>query len=175
MTNNKRSELLEAIRRVVDDFCQTGARFLNKDIVDTVIGRRPELFHALGAQLAREKLFDLTRRVMKSSVELSEAEAQLELGLDMEGGEMPKMIAVPLDPSHPLNSDCEWVPVLSATVADLDANLRMLDLEIEADQRRRRSVFALRQRVVAIVGENSDLTVAEAAALARQQGAEVLA
>jgi hypothetical protein len=168
MTSSKRSELMDAIRQAVAEFCQAGTRFLNKDVVDTVIGRRPELFHALGAQLAREKLFDLTRRVMKSSVELTEAEAQLELGLEMVGFEMPNMIAVPVDPSNPLNGDCQWVPVLSATVADLDANLRMLDLQIAADQRRRRSVFALRQRVVAIIGEESELTVAQAAALARE-------
>jgi hypothetical protein len=168
MASSKRSELMEAIRQAVAEFCQTGTRFLNKDVVDTVIGRRPELFHALGAQLAREKLFDLTRRVMKSSVELTEAEAQLELGLEMVGFEMPNMIAVPADPSNPLSGDCQWVPVLSATVADLDANLRMLDLQIAADQRRRRSVFALRQRVVAIIGEDSELTVAQAAALARE-------
>ena len=168
MASSKRSELMDAIRQAVAEFCQAGTRFLNKDVVDTVIGRRPELFHALGAQLAREKLFDLTRRVMKSSVELTEAEAQLELGLEMVGFEMPNMIAVPVDPSNPLHGDCQWVPVLSATVADLDANLRMLDLQIAADQRRRRSVFALRQRVVAIIGEDSELTVAQAAALARE-------
>lgn len=168
MASNKRTELMDAIRQTVADLCQAGARFLNKDVVDTVIGRHPELFNALGTQLAREKLFDLTRRVMKSSVELTEAEAQLELGLDFAGFEMPNMIAVPVDPSNPLSGDCEWVPVLSATTADLDANLRMLDLQIEADQRRRRSVFALRQRVVAIVGENSELTVAQAVAVARE-------
>jgi len=168
MAINKRSELMDAIRRTVAGLCQAGARFLNKDVVDAVIGRHPELFHSLGTQLAREKLFDLTRRVMKSSVDLTEAEAQLELGLDFAGFEMPNMIAVPVDPSNPLNGDCEWVPVLSATPADLDSNLRMLDLQIEADQRRRRSIFALRQRVVAIVGEHSELTVAQAAALARE-------
>jgi hypothetical protein len=167
MASNKRSELMDAIRQTVAGLCQT-ARFLNKDVVDAVIDRHSELFQALGSQLAREKLFDLTRRVMKSSVELTEAEAQLELGLDFAGFEMPNMIAVPVDPSNPLNGDCEWVPVLSATSADLDSNLRMLDLQIEADQRRRRSIFALRQRVVAIVGEHSELTVAQVASLARE-------
>lgn len=168
MASTKRTELMEAIRATVADLCQSGARFLNKDVVDTVIGRNPDLFNELGAQLAREKLFDLTRRVMKTSAELTETDAQLELGLDLAGFEMPNMIAVPVDSSNPLNGDCEWVPVLSATVTDLDANLRMLDLQIAADQRKRRSVFALRQRVVAVIGEGSDLTVAQAAALARE-------
>lgn len=168
MPSNKRTELMDAIRTTVADLCQGGARFLNKEVVDAVIDRHPALFETLGTKLAREKLFDLTRRVMKSSVELTEAEAQLELGLDLAGFEMPNMIAVPIDPANPMNGDCEWVPVLGATVADLDANLRMLDFQIEADQRRRRSVFALRQRVVAIVGEDFEITVAEAAALARE-------
>lgn len=168
MASTKRTELMDAIRATVADLCQAGARFLNKDVVDTVIGRNPDLFNQLGAQLAREKLFDLTRRVMKTSAELTETDAQLELGLDLAGFEMPNMIAVPVDSSNPLNGDCEWVPVLSATVADLDANLRMLDLQIAADQRKRRSVFALRQSVVAVIGEDAELTVAQAAAMARE-------
>ena len=53
-------------------------------------------------------------------------------------------------------------------IADLDANLRMLDSQIAADQRKRRNVFPRRQRVVAVVGENSGLTVAQAAAMARE-------
>lgn len=168
MASSKRTELMEAIRGTVADLCQSGARFLNKEVVDAVIDQHPELFMTLGTQLAREKLYDLTRRVMKTAVELTEAEAQLELGLNLAGFEMPNMIAVPVDAEKPLNGDCQWVPVLSATVADLDANLRMLDHQIQADQRKRRSVFALRQRVVTVIGEHSDLTVAEAAVLARE-------
>lgn len=105
---------------------------------------------------------------MKTAGEVSESEARLQLGLDFADFGMPKMIAVPVDAANPLHGDCEWVPVLSATVADLDANLRMLDLQIQADQRKRRNIFALRQRVVAIIGEDSPLTVAQAAALARE-------
>jgi hypothetical protein len=44
----------------------------------------------------------------------------------------------------------------------------MLDLQITADQQKRRDIALLRQRVVAIVGENSHLTVAQAAAMARE-------
>ena len=54
------------------------------------------------------------------------------------------------------------------TVADLDANLRMLDLQITADQQKRRNIALVRQRVVSVVGENSRLTVAQAAAMARE-------
>jgi hypothetical protein len=57
---------------------------------------------------------------------------------------------------------------MQATVADLDSNLRMLDVQIAADQRRRRHIAMLRQRVVAVVGEKTEFTVAEAAALARE-------
>jgi hypothetical protein len=60
------------------------------------------------------------------------------------------------------------VPTTEATVADLDANLRMLDLQITADQQKRRNIALLRQRVVSIIGENSSLTVAQAAATARE-------
>ncbi len=168
MQTTKRAELTEAIRRAVARFREMGRRFLNKDVVDAVIEANGPLFDELGRQLAREKLFDLTRRVMKSATEMTEADAQLELGLDIEGFEMPGMIAVPVDVEHPLNGDCEWVPTTEATVPDLDANLRMLDLQITADQHKRRNIALLRQRVVAIVGENSDLTVAQAAAMARE-------
>jgi hypothetical protein len=44
----------------------------------------------------------------------------------------------------------------------------MLDVQIAADQRRRRHIAMLRQRVVALVGEKTEFTVAEAAALARE-------
>jgi hypothetical protein len=81
---------------------------------------------------------------------------------------MPNLIAVPVDILNPLNGDCEWVPVMQATVADLDANLRMLDVQIAADQRRRQHIAMLRQRVVAVIGDTSDLTVSEAAAVARE-------
>jgi hypothetical protein len=168
MKASKRSELNEAIRETVADFCASGRRFLNRDIVDAVIEQYGDLFNELGRELAREKLFDLARRVMKTAAEVTEGDARVQLGLDLPEFDMPNMIAVPVDSSNPLNGDCEWVPVLSATVADLDANLRMLDLQIAADQRKRRSVFALRQRVVAVIGEASDLTVAEAVALARE-------
>ena len=168
MQATKRSELTEAIRRAVMLFCEAGRRFLNKDIVDTVIEANGSLFDELGSQLAREKLFDLTRRVMKSATEMTEAAAQLDLGLDVAGFEMPGMIAVPVDLEHPFNGDCEWVPTTEATVADLDANLRMLDLQITADQRKRRNISLLRQRVVALIGENSHLTVAQAAAVSRE-------
>jgi len=168
MQATKRSELTEAIRCAVTLFREAGRRFLNKDIVDAVIETNGSLFDELGSQLAREKLFDLTRRVMKSAAEVTEADAQLELGLDIAGFEMPGMIAVPIDLHHPLNGDCEWVPTTEATVADLDANLRMLDLQITADQHKRRNIALLRQRVVSIVGENSRLTVAQAAAMARE-------
>ncbi|MEJ5368057.1 MAG: hypothetical protein WHT08_07055 [Bryobacteraceae bacterium] len=168
MRASKRSELNEAIRETVAGFCAAGRRFLNRDIVDAVIEQYGDLFNELGRELAREKLFDLARRVMKTAAEVTEGDARVQLGLDLPEFDMPNMIAVPVDSSNPLNGDCEWVPVLSATVADLDANLRMLDLQIAADQRKRRSVFALRQRVVAVIGEASDLTVAEAVALARE-------
>lgn len=168
MQATKRSELTEAIRRAVAQFREMGRRFLNKDVVDAVIEANGPLFDELGRQLAREKLFDLTRRVMKSATEMTEADAQLELGLDIASFEMPGMIAVPVDLEHPLNGDCEWVPTTEATVADLDANLRMLDLQITADQHKRRNIALLRQRVVAVVGENSSLTVAQAAAMARE-------
>lgn len=168
MQATKRSEMTEAIRRAVSQFREAGRRFLNKDVVDAVIKANEPLFHELGQQLAREKLFDLTRRVMKSATEMTEADAQLELGLDIAGFEMPGMIAVPVELERPLNGDCEWVPTTEATVADLDANLRMLDLQITADQHKRRNIALLRQRVVAIVGENSSLTVAQAAAMARE-------
>lgn len=168
MTVNRRSELNDAIREVVAKFSAAGRRFLNRDIVEAVIDQHEELFSELGRQLAREKLFDLARRIMKTAGEVSESEARLQLGLDFADFGMPKMIAVPVDAANPLHGDCEWVPVLSATVADLDANLRMLDLQIQADQRKRRNIFALRQRVVAIIGEDSPLTVAQAAALARE-------
>jgi len=168
MKASKRSHLMEAIRSCVSDFRDAGRRFWNKDIVDTVIERNPLLLNELGQQLAREKVFDLTRRVMKTAIEMTEADAQLELGLKHDGFEMPGMIAVPVDADQPLNGECEWVPVTDATVVDLDANLRMLDLQIAADQRKRRNIFLLRQRVVAIIGEDSPLTVAQAAAMARE-------
>lgn len=168
MQATKRSELLEAIRRTVALFRTAGSRFLNKDIVDSVIEANGSLFDELGSLLAREKLFDLTRRVMKSTAEITEAAAQLDLGLNVSGFEMPGMIAVPVDPNNLLNGDCEWVPVMQATIADLDANLGMLNLQIESDQRKRRHISILRQRVAAIVGENSRLTVAQAAAMARE-------
>ena len=134
MQATKRSELIEGIRNAVALFRDAGRRFLNKDIVDAVIEANGPLFDELGSQLAREKLFDLTRRVMKSAAEITEAAAQLDLGLD----------------------------------ADLDANLGMLDLQIKADQRKRHSIFLLRQRVVAVVGEDSAFNVAQAAAMARE-------
>ena len=168
MKGTKRSDLMEAIRSCVADFRDAGHRFWNKDIVDAVIEANGSLFDELGSQLAREKLFDLTRRVMKSAAEITETAAQLDLGLNVAGFEMPGMIAVPVDPANPLNGDCEWVPVMQATTADLDANLGMLNLQIESDQRKRRHIFILRQRVAAIVGENSGLTVAQAAAMARE-------
>jgi hypothetical protein len=115
MQATKRSELTDAIRRAVANL-REGGRFLNKDVVDAVIAANGSLFDELGSQLAREKLFDLTRRVMKSAAEVTEADAQLELGLDIAGFEMPGMIAVPIDLEHPLNGDCEWVPTTEASV-----------------------------------------------------------
>ena len=168
MQATKRSELTEAIRRSVAQFREAGRRFLNKDIVDDVIAVNGPLFDEMGRRLAREKLYDLARRVMKSAAEMTEAEAQLDLGLDVADFTMPGMIAVPVDPCNPLNGECEWVPVTEATVADLDANLSMLDLQIEADQRKRRNVALLSQRIVSLVGESSPLTVAQAAAMARE-------
>lgn len=168
MRASKRSELNEAIRETVAEFCTAGRRFLNRDIVDAVIDQHGELFGELGRELAREKLFDLARRVMKTAAEVAENEARLQLGLDLPEFDMPNLIAVPADITNPLNGDCEWVPVMHATVADLDANLRMLDVQIAADQRRRHHIAMLRQRVVAVVGEDSELTVAQAAALARE-------
>jgi len=41
------------------------------------------------------------------------------------------------------------------TAADLDANLGISDLQIKADQRERYSILLLRQRVVALVSEDS--------------------
>ena len=168
MKGTKRSELNEAIRETVAEFAAVGRRFLNRDIVDAVIDQHGGLFDEMGRKLAREKLFDLARRVMKTAAELTESETRLQLGLDLPEFDMPNLIAVPVDVANPLNGDCEWVPVMHATVADLDANLRMLDVQITADQRRRHHIGILRQRVVAVVGGKSTLTVAEAAALARE-------
>jgi len=88
----------------------------------------------------------------------------LGLVFDISDLPLPAMIAVPIDGEHPLNGDCAWVPVMQATLDDLDANLRMLDLQIESDQRKRRQISILRQRMAALVGEDSDLTVAQALA-----------
>jgi hypothetical protein len=70
----------------------------------------------MGRRLAREKLYDLARRVMKSAAEMTEAEAQLDLGLDVADFTMPGMIAVPVDPCNPLNGECEWVPVMHGRI-----------------------------------------------------------
>jgi hypothetical protein len=99
---------------------------------------------------------------------LTVGEARLQLGLDLPDFDMPNLIAVPVDITKPLNGDCQWIPVTQATVADLDANLHMLDVQIGVDQRRRHHIAMLRQRVVAVIGEKSTLTVVEAAALARE-------
>jgi hypothetical protein len=168
MRNSKRCELREAIRKMVRKFRSAGKRFFNENVVDAVITANDRLFAELGRQLARERLFDLTRQEMKSVTEMTETEAQLDLGLDMADFRMPQIIAVPVDPANPLNGEYEWVPVMQATVADLDANLRMLDLQIEADRQKRRHISILRQRVVAVIGENSSVNVAEAAAMARK-------
>lgn len=168
MQSNKRSQLTDAIRCAVRQFRDAGQRFMNKSIVDAVIEGNGPLFAEVGHALAREKLFDLTRRIMKSSAEMTEDEAQLELGLDPASFEMPGMIAVPVDPANSLNGDCEWVPVTEATVADLDANLIMLEFQIKADQSKRRNVLLLRQRLVSLVGEDSPLTVGQALALVRE-------
>ena len=168
MQSTKRSELTDAIRCTVRQFRDTGQLFLNKTIVDTVIESNGSLLADVSHDLAREKRCDLIRQIMKSSNVMTEDEAQLDLGLDPAGFEMPGMIAVPVGPENPLNGDCEWVPVTEATVADLDANLKMLSLQIESDLRKRRQISILRQRVAAIVGEHSSLTVAEAAAMARE-------
>jgi len=137
--------LVEAIRHAVATFSEVGQRFLNRDVVDTVIETNGPLFEELGRSLAREKLFDLTRRVMKSAAEMTATEAQLGLAFDISDLPLPAMIAVPIDGEHPLNGDCAWVPVMQATLDDLDANLRMLDLQIESDQRKRRQISMLRQ------------------------------
>ena len=168
MQSTKRSELADAIRCTVRQFRDTGQLFLNKTTVDTVIESNGSLLADVSHDLAREKRSDLTRRIVKSSTVMTEDEAQLDLSLDPAGFEMPGMIAVPVDPENPLNGDCEWVPVTEATVADLDANLKMLSLQIESDLRKRRQISILRQRVAAIVGEHSNLTVAETAAMARE-------
>ena len=168
MKTTKRAELNEAIRQTVADFCAGGERFLNRDIVDAVIGEHGNLFEDLGRELAREKLFDLARRVMKTAGQVTVGQARLQLGLDLPDFDMPNLIAVPVDITKPLNGDCQWIPVTQATVADLDANLHMLDVQIAADQRRRHHIAMLRQRVVAVIGEKSTLTVVEAAALARE-------
>ena len=72
MQNSRRCELVEAIRHAVATFREMGQRFLNKDVVeDTVIETNGPFFEELGRSLAREKLFDVTRRVMKSAAEMT--------------------------------------------------------------------------------------------------------
>jgi len=75
-----------------------------------VIEQHGDLFADLGSQLAREKLFDLTRRVMKTTAEVTEAEARLQLGLDLPEFEIAEPDCRARGHPKSAQRDCEWVP-----------------------------------------------------------------
>ena len=132
MQSNKRSELTDAIRCSVRQFRDAGQRFMNKSIVDAVIEGNGPLFAEVGHALARKSSSILTRRIMKSSAEMTEDEGATRAWTRPCQLRDARMIAVPVDPANSLHGDCEWVPVTEATVADLDANLIMLEFQIKS-------------------------------------------
>ena len=56
----------------------------------------------------------------------------------------------------------------SMSIAEVRCDAVQVGEQFAADQRRRHHIAMLRQRVVAVVGEKSELTVSEAAAMARE-------
>lgn len=168
MQPSKRTALMDAIREVVEELAASGRRFLNRDVVDAVLEEYPDLLAEVGQQLAREKVSDLARRAMKLASSVADDDAQLDLTFGNGDIEVPGMIAVPRNLDDPLADDCEWLSIRHATLADLDANIALLDAGIKADQKRRLDMARLRQRVASVIGENSTLTVAQAAAMARE-------
>lgn len=89
----------------------------------------------------------------------------MDFGVELDVSEM---IAVPVSEESPMGKR-SWMYIGDCTVSNLRAASAHLREQAKNDARRAREISKLTKRVIDIVGENSPLTVSDAAALARER------
>lgn len=152
-------EVRDIIQAVAVEMIERAERVRLHDLVDATIARRPELFASLADTLGRQALVAMTAKELKAVALTKTDDGQVPLDFGVPG--LPAMIAVPVS-SRSLLGACEWVPLRSAKLSELEAHIAMLAAQIVSDRRKLRKMKTLRDLVLAY-SANPDCTVEMAA------------
>ena len=173
MRNPDLTQLREAVRDEIAQAFEAAGFAKPRDIARLVCAAHPENILAIGGRLAEDALTDLARRELKNSTHGRESPSQMRLP------GVPVALASQLPPaiSIPGGDDTEddaviYKPLAKATLAELEAHLKLLSTQIDADTRRHRALKELRDLALS-AGATSESRVLDTVGMAESTVAEV--
>lgn len=147
MTKRERAKLRAALLGVIErTYAENGGRATPSQIIDAMYRGHPALIDEAAARLVRASLQAMVNKAFKSADKANRAEMQIDLFGNREPGLMiPKSIAIPLPGGC---REMQWIATASATVAEIDQYIELLDKGIEADSRKREQLTIFRERIM---------------------------
>lgn len=153
MRNPTMQALREAVRAEIGHAFELVGYARPREVARVVCALLPGDVQAIGARLAEDALTDVARRELKKSTQGRDSANQLHLPGVPETlvAQLPPAISIPFD-GDAADEDEEGViykPLAQATLADVDAHLQLLSIQINADTRRHRALKELRDLALA--------------------------
>lgn len=145
MRNPDLTQLRKAVRDEIAQSFKAVGFAKPRDIARQVCAAHPKNTSSIGGRLAEDALTDLARRELKNATHGRESPSQMVLP------GVPEALAIQLPPaiSIPCGDEIDddsviYKPLAQATLAELEAHLKLLSTQIAADTRRHRALKELR-------------------------------
>ena len=156
--------LREAVRAEISNAFEMIGHARPRDVAKVVCALHPGDVHSMGMRLAEDALTDIARHELKRRPGKQER-AQIDLPGIPDGLQayLPPAISIPLPGVAVENADDEGViykPLSQATLADVDAHLQLLSIQIHADTRRHRALKEVRDLALAAGATDDSLLLA---------------
>ena len=166
MRNPILQSLREAVRGEISNAFEVTGYARPRDVARVVCALHPDDVLSIGTRLAEDALTDMARRELKKNTQGRATANQLHLPgvpatLVMQ---LPPSISIPFEGDEgDEDGDGEgliYKPLTQATVADVDAHLALLAVQIGADTRRHRALKELRDLALAAGAEPGSVLLA---------------
>ncbi|PJN94849.1 hypothetical protein CNY89_12035 [Amaricoccus sp. HAR-UPW-R2A-40] len=147
MTKRERAKLRAALMGAIQrTYAENGGRATPSQIIEVMFREHPTLIDEAADRLVRASLLSMVNRAFKSADKADRDEMQIDLFGNREPGlVIPKSIAIP---SSGGCREMQWIATASATVAEIDQYIEVLDKGIEADSRKREQLTIFRERIM---------------------------
>ena len=177
MRNPTMQALRDAVRAEINHAFELVGYARPREVARVVCALLPDDVQAIGARLAEDALTDVARHELKKNTQGRDSTNQFQLpGVPQTlVAQLPPAISIPFE-SNVTDEGDEGViykPLAQATLADVDAHLQLLSIQINADTRRHRALKELRDLALA-AGATADSPLLATLSTTEALTAEVL-